>query len=236
MIQFPRQSNAGATDARQRHRPVSGESTSLREQRRDRARELSRNQILDAAELIFAEKGYHATTLKEVAELAEFSVGSVYTFFESKDDLYLQTFVRRGTEFLPGMRAAAVDGAGALAQLHALADFEVRFFREHPAFGRLVLRNTGMAANLEPTLDSVMRARFDESMGIEADVFRRGQASGELVPGDADVLARIFSGMVFAYSSTDPAVVDVDGADRERLPLDELHALIERAFGSPRPA
>ena len=51
--------------------PASGR----REQRRRRHQLLSREQLLDAAEEIFGRKGYHDTTLKEVAELAEFSVG-----------------------------------------------------------------------------------------------------------------------------------------------------------------
>ena len=54
---------------------------SRREQRRLQHQDLSRNQLLDAAEEVFGRKGFHETTLKEVAELAEFSVGSVYSFF-----------------------------------------------------------------------------------------------------------------------------------------------------------
>ena len=69
-------------------------ATGRREQRRRRHQLLSREQLLDAAEEIFGRKGYH-DTLKEVAELAEFSVGSVYSFFDNKDDLFRQIFLRR---------------------------------------------------------------------------------------------------------------------------------------------
>ncbi len=58
----------------------------------------------DAAEEIFGRKGYHETTLKEVAEQAEFSVGSVYSFFENKEDLFRQIFLRRGGQFMPEIR------------------------------------------------------------------------------------------------------------------------------------
>ncbi|MEY2448468.1 MAG: hypothetical protein QOH79_1944, partial [Acidimicrobiaceae bacterium] len=57
---------------------------SLREERRLRQQEVGRTQLLDAAEEVFGQKGFHDATLKEVAELAEFSVGSVYSFFENK--------------------------------------------------------------------------------------------------------------------------------------------------------
>ena len=45
---------------------------SRREQRRIQQQDLSRRQLLDAAELVFSSKGYHDATLKEIAEVAEF--------------------------------------------------------------------------------------------------------------------------------------------------------------------
>src|SRR5512143_2223325 len=90
---------------------------SRRQERRLLHQDLSRSQLLDAAEEVFGRKGFHATTLKEVAELAEFSVGSVYSFFENKDDLYLSVFLRRGAEFMPGMRDAVASTTDPLAQL-----------------------------------------------------------------------------------------------------------------------
>src|SRR5881394_1303068 len=91
---------------------TAAQAPSRREERRIRQQDVSRSQLLDAAEEVFGRKGFHETTLKEVAELAEFSVGSVYSFFESKDDLFRQIFVRRGAEFMPGLRAVLGDPKG----------------------------------------------------------------------------------------------------------------------------
>ena len=96
------------------------EAASRREQRRLLHQDLSRSQLLDAAEEVFGAKGFHDTTLKEIADLAEFSVGSVYSFFENKDDLFLNVFLRRGTEMLPGMKAV-VDGGRHAARAAASA-------------------------------------------------------------------------------------------------------------------
>ncbi len=158
-----------------------------REQRRQRRQLLSREQLLDAAEEIFGRKGYHETTLKEVAELAEFSVGSVYSFFDNKDDLFRQIFVRRGGQFMEGMRAVlSSTEASPLDQLHLLVDFEVQWFREHRHFGRLFLRHA--SASLLPSeggQDEVILANYAEAMELQADVFRRGQAHGSLPTGTA---------------------------------------------------
>jgi AcrR family transcriptional regulator len=44
-------------------------------------------QILKSAALLFAMKGYHRTTTKEIAEAADVSEGTLYNYFESKNDL-----------------------------------------------------------------------------------------------------------------------------------------------------
>ncbi len=208
-------------------------TASRREQRRQLHQDLSRTQLLDAAEEVFGAKGFHDTTLKEIAELAEFSVGSVYSFFENKDDLFLHVFLRRGEEFLPGMEAAATGGDDAVAQLHALVDFEVGFFRQHPHFGRLYLRTSSTSlpgGGLEQSEE--LATNFDRAMGVQADIFRRGQARGTLRVGDPQVLGRLFTGLVAAYQATDPAVVADPPLTDERLPLADLHDIVDRAFGA----
>jgi TetR/AcrR family transcriptional regulator len=211
-------------------RAPSADRSSRREQRRLQHQDLSRAQLLDAAEEVFGRKGFHQATLKEVAELAEFSVGSVYSFFENKDDLFRQIFVRRGEEFMPGLREAVRDEDTPIEQLHRLVDFEVGFFREHPRFGRLYLRySSATMQSSDRAIDAAVSDRYDESMRLQAELFARGQRSGDLRPGDPQVLARLFSGLISAYQALDPAVVS-DPAEGERFPLARLHELVERTF------
>jgi AcrR family transcriptional regulator len=206
------------------------QAASRREQRRLLHQDLSRTQLLDAAEEVFGEKGFHDTTLKEIAELAEFSVGSVYSFFENKDDLFLNVFLRRGAEFLPGMEAV-VDGPGTpLETLHALVDYQIGFFREHPHFGRLYLRSASSNQPGPETPESPdLIANYQKAMTSQADLFARGQKAKELRDGDPVVLARLFTGLIYSYQSLDPAVVS-DGDTGERLALDALHEIIDGAF------
>ncbi len=207
-------------------------AASRREQRRLQHQDLSRTQLLDAAEEVFGRKGFHETTLKEVAELAEFSVGSVYSFFESKDDLFRAIFERRGDEFMDEMRSvlAADRAITPLEQLHELVDFVVLWFREHARFGRLYLRYSSAAMlSADREADAVIADNYEESMGLQAELIARGQAAGAFRAGDPNVLARLFSGIVSSYHALDPAVVDDDPAS-ERLPLADLHELVEAAF------
>jgi len=212
----------------------SSPTATRREERRLRHQDISRGQLLDAAEEVFGRKGFHEATLKEVAELAEFAVGSVYSFFENKDDLFRQIFVRRGEQFIPELRAILHDSqTGPREQLHALVDFEIGFFRSHPHFGRLYLRySSATTLSTDREIDVVMQERYEDAMQLQATLFRRGQRSGVLRKGDPEVLARLFSGLISAYQALDPAVVSDDASPKERLPLRELHDMIDRTFGA----
>jgi TetR/AcrR family transcriptional regulator len=207
---------------------------SRREQRRRRHQLLSREQLLDAAEEIFGRKGYHETTLKEVAELAEFSVGSVYSFFANKDDLFRQIFVRRGSEFMPEIRRVLASEGTPVELLHRLVDFEVRWFREHRHFGRLYLRHANVSLlSDDREIDAAIAANHHESMALQADLFRRGQHEGVFRRGDPEVLARLFSGIMAAFQALDPAVVSDEPEPGERFPVADLHDLIAATFAAP---
>lgn len=188
-------------------------------------------QLLDAAEEVFGRKGYHDATLKEVAELAEFSVGSVYSFFESKDDLFRQIFVRRGDEFMDQMRALLTARTAPVDQLRRLVAFEVGFFREHPRFGRLFLRVSSAALQSADRLaDAVMMANYTESMALQAELFRRGQKAKVFPAGDPAVFARLLSGLVSSYQAIDPQIMSDDPERPELMALEDFLDLVERTF------
>ena len=203
-------------------------ATNPKEERRLLHQELSRTQLLDAAEEIFGQKGFHETTLKEIADRADFSVGSVYSFFENKDDLYVNVWLRRGAEFIPGFEDAltfATDGLDAIARI---VDFEVAFLRSRPSFSNLYLRST---ASLVPTSNEAASEKVLENAEIvlkmQADVIRRGQANGELRLGDPDALSRLLSAMVQSFQAVDPE----SGADHAfSLSLGEFQQIVRSAF------
>ena len=168
---------------------------SPRELRRQQHQQLSRAQILDAAEAVFARKGFHDATVKEIAAAAEFSVGGVYSFFEDKDDLFVQIYLRRGSEFMAGMRAVLEQPGSPRAALHRLADFQVQFFRDHAELRAAVPPRVGRDAR---------RARLEDRSGGRRELHRgdeppdealprragRGRAAGRRPRGARDVVQR----------------------------------------------
>jgi AcrR family transcriptional regulator len=62
---------------------------------RAEAQAQTRQRLIDAAALVFARRGFHAATVEEVADQAEYTKGAVYSNFGSKDELFLAVLEAR---------------------------------------------------------------------------------------------------------------------------------------------
>jgi AcrR family transcriptional regulator len=62
---------------------------------RARRREMTRRHLMDAAATVFARQGFHQASLDDVAAIAGFTKGAVYSNFAGKDDLFLAVFEDR---------------------------------------------------------------------------------------------------------------------------------------------
>jgi AcrR family transcriptional regulator len=206
--------------------------------RREYLGEIARSHILDAAEQVLAEKGLGAT-IKEIADRADFSAGAIYGFFASKDEIVARVFERHEAAFLDAMRAAAGAQESAHRRIHLLFDAQIDYFKTHPNFYKLfdqVVRSRSWALQFTGTEQSSVWYR--RALEIQAEVFRTGMASGELIEGDPVVQAAILSGIIAAYISHWVFQVAGKGdSDIDRVaPVSQIHALLDRAFAINRGA
>jgi AcrR family transcriptional regulator len=78
-------------------------------------REQTRQELISAAEASFVSRGFHASSVDEVAERAGYTKGAVYSNFASKEDLFFAVYERRVervlTEVVPGLRQVGAEGA-----------------------------------------------------------------------------------------------------------------------------
>ncbi|MEX0602282.1 MAG: helix-turn-helix domain-containing protein, partial [Bacteroidota bacterium] len=106
-------------------------------ERKEREKELRREEILKAAQAIFFEKGLQNATMEEIAEAAELSKGTLYLYYSSKEDLYLAVMIR-GMEILYEMFAKSVSNAPTpLHAIKALGETYLEFFNTHRMFFRM---------------------------------------------------------------------------------------------------
>ena len=100
-------------------------------ERREREKEQRRNDIIDAAERVFFDKGRHAATMDDVAEEAELSKGTLYLYFKSKEELYLAINLR-GLNILAQMFQEAADkNKTGLEKVKAIGEAYYQFYLNH---------------------------------------------------------------------------------------------------------
>jgi AcrR family transcriptional regulator len=93
----------------------------------EKRRALTRAHLLAAAAEVFAERGYHAATLDQIAEVAGFSKGAVYSNFASKDDLFLALIKERSESLVRDYgEVEAADHLDPAELISALADVYLR--------------------------------------------------------------------------------------------------------------
>jgi AcrR family transcriptional regulator len=87
----------------------------------ERRRQQTREYLLQAAAQVFSERGFHGASLDEVAAVAGFTKGAVYSNFKSKEDLFLALLESRYEHEMDRLRAT-LDAAEGAPEAH-LADF-----------------------------------------------------------------------------------------------------------------
>ncbi|MFD0901996.1 TetR/AcrR family transcriptional regulator [Actinomadura sediminis] len=203
------------------------ERLSPREVRRRRRIELGREQMLETAEELFAERGYYATSLKDVAQRCEFSVGSVYSFFDSKEALYLAVLMRRAPGRLDEMkRLAAAAGTTAGERFVALVTAELEHRRKYPAWARLHAQMTKAGSRDVADVPPDYKDFHRETVRILAGVVADGHADGTIRPGDPHALARMCSALVDSFTLMDPMVSD----EPEGIGAEEFLTFVRETF------
>jgi len=104
-------------------------------QRRSKG-EKTAERILDAAEMLFAERGYDGTSLREIARIAEIQQPGLYNHFKNKEALYAAVRDRARAPMSSAMRAAS-SRAGAATDQPTLAAIMTDILLEHPAMAAL---------------------------------------------------------------------------------------------------
>lgn len=207
--------------------------TNRKEHRRYNQQQLKQQDILDAAEQIFGQKGYIEASMQDIAELAEFSLSALYRLYDGKDALFHAVLARRGKEIGQGLYGILAQEGSPRQKLHQLVDFSISYYRQHPDWGRAYLL---MVTTAVPLFD-IKRAAEDyippDAYLIDAQVIREGQSRGEFVSGEPSVLARLLTSMVVTYHTTDPAIMGEDARIGEGISLEQFHDMIDRAFCQP---
>jgi len=131
------------------------ERLSLREEQKA----LTRRRLLDAAEVVFAQRGFHGASVDEIAREAGATTGALYSNFSGKEDLFLTMFERSAQADVEDYTELFTTQGTPEERVRAVADRWMRILRERPHYFPLVIEFWAYAIR-EPRLRGPLAERF----------------------------------------------------------------------------
>ncbi len=143
----------------------------------------TRAAILDAAERLFDEPGYAATTMQDIATLAEIGLGTLYGYFVSKEEL-LRTVLSARRD------AAVVRGSVELQHVRGSLDRVCLLLRQVWEYLDANRRMSLALTAIDTSRPTVRQPNQQDLFGTLVRLLRRGQERGEVAPVPAEAAAR----------------------------------------------
>lgn len=195
----------------------------------------TRAAILAAAARSFADRGYHRTSLHEVAEEVGIQKASIFHHFASKEALY-RAVSEEGRGQGEAIVRAALGGEGGWSErVHALLDAYVALVAAHPEQTKILLRQSlgDAPEDYDGGSDS------DRLLRVVSAFLDAGRRAGAFAPCDATSLVLGVMGMVVFFFTSAPVVApgwsDAAGEDRVGHVRRHVAALVDRML-APRVA
>jgi AcrR family transcriptional regulator len=142
------------------------------------------DEIVSAALAVFAEKGFAAAKLDDIAHRAGVSKGAVYLYFETKEDIFRAVVERAISPNIGIVKAMAAAHPGPLSDLLRGVTGHIAGVVESTPLGGVMKMVVGEARNF-PELARVWHDELiSHALGAMTEAIVNAQARGEVKPGD----------------------------------------------------
>ena len=171
-------------------RPRAQPSPWARPSQRQQQREAKRNAVLTTAAQLFNERGFHATSLDDIAAHLHVSKPTLYYYVKNKDEILLAC-VQKGLHMtLEGIEASRQAGGNALDQLRACMQVYAEIVVQ--PFGMCLIR-VGDEEVPEPSRTELRRMKSEIDLAFRRLV-TQGVEDGSIAPCDPKIMAFVIAG------------------------------------------
>lgn len=172
--------------------------------------EQTRAAIVNAAHSLFVEKGFHATSMRQIADQAGLALGGIYNHFGSKEDIFVAVLdaFHPYHDMLPALQNA--EGATAEEYIRNAAERMVEALKRRPRLLNLMLIElVEFEGRHVPKLaERILPVLFGATAKIQ-------EYRPQLRPVPLPVMMRAFIGLFFSYYVTDLLLQDVPAGQTE---------------------
>jgi len=153
-------------------------------ERKEREKLHRKEEILNAAEKVFFEKGLAVSTMDEIAERAELSKGTLYLYYKSKEDLYMAIICRGHQILLKMFQEAAATGESSIKLLENLGQAYFTFYKRYHDYFRMFSfsENTQLHSQVSEEMKNSCAESGQCLGGVVESVIQKGIEDGSFRP------------------------------------------------------
>lgn len=156
-----------------------------------------RDQLLEAGRELFPRYGLKKTSLEDLTRPSGIAKSSFYSFFGSKEELYLELLMEERGRLRGEIPADSFKEAGKGREpVEHFLRTVVREFETNPLTRRLVTHPEEWQAVMRRVSPEAMRANVEDSTNAVSSFIRQGQEEGLISSGDPEVLAGVIRSVV----------------------------------------
>jgi len=155
-------------------------------ERKQKEKEIRRKDIINAAEKIFFNKGYHRATMDDVAREAEYSKRTVYIYFDSKEQIYFEIMIR-GYKLLIEMLKANLQkntAPTAIDELRQMASTLYQFSNDYSEYFRAIMEYENSELDFQKGIPEHSKeecyALGEQVLGYLTDTLKKGISEGSV--------------------------------------------------------
>jgi len=148
--------------------------------------------IIEAAIKVFAEKGYFKSKISKIADVAGVATGSVYVYFENKEDILLKIFEQLWGNIYQKAQVIKNNNISPMEKLESLIDMAFDTFMENTALAIVYINEQ---SNLIQYSRQKFTANYDKFLDLCEDIIRDGINKGVMAENiDVQIFRNYFLG------------------------------------------
>ena len=167
--------------------------------RRDREKEFKKQLIAEAAFQLFSSSSFEVVTVEDIARRAEFGKGTLYLYFEGKEDILIYIFCHGVEDLCKDIESQCSLEPDVREALNRYMSLQYGFYHKyHSIFLYLLRRKLEGTLKLESFLDAMRKQ--DTITDLVAEMLERGTREGYIVQVDSRKLALVMRNVIKGFS------------------------------------
>jgi len=158
--------------------------------------------IIFAAISVFKDKGFTNTTIQDIADAAGLAKGTMYDYFKSKDDLFIQALKFQAKHIDENMLDAIMSKSGFINKLNLMLDFTMK---KEAANHSIIMKafflndSTGLKPETKREFHNFMEEMREKAIRIWADIIEQGVIEGIIRSSDVEFSAACIFNLIMVY-------------------------------------